>query len=238
VSTTLQKHAENLWTASSSLRMAKLFDFPIRMVVVRLSGGGLWLHSPIALDDALVGEIAQLGRVEHIVAPSCYHHVFAGKARERFPDAKFWAAPGLDKKRSDLPATSLEGAGSHPFGGDLEALFVRGAPAINEVVFLHRPSRSLIVTDLFFNIKDARGMAMKMFLRMAGVHNKATQGRIWKMMIKDKPAFVESATTLLSWEFDRILVAHGDPIQQDAHVVAEQAFAWIVPVGERARKTA
>ena len=64
--------------------------------------GGLWLHSPIAIDEALAGTLAELGEVRHIVAPNRFHHMFAGAAKRRYPAAALWAAPGLRKKRSNV----------------------------------------------------------------------------------------------------------------------------------------
>src|SRR5207253_182649 len=48
--------------------------YPTRMAVIRLSGGGLFLWSPIPLTDGLRAEVDALGEVSHIVAPNSLHH--------------------------------------------------------------------------------------------------------------------------------------------------------------------
>jgi hypothetical protein len=43
---------------------------PIRMTIIRLSSGALWLHSPTRLAPGLGTEINVLGAVGHLVAPN------------------------------------------------------------------------------------------------------------------------------------------------------------------------
>jgi hypothetical protein len=50
----LEPVGEGIWTLDGPAVRAYGFPFPTRMVVVRLSGGGLWLWSPIALDGAVL----------------------------------------------------------------------------------------------------------------------------------------------------------------------------------------
>lgn len=47
--------------------------FPTRMTIVRLPGGELWVHSPIAWSDQLGAELARLGPVSHLIAPNTLH---------------------------------------------------------------------------------------------------------------------------------------------------------------------
>ena len=44
--------SENIWHTDSTLKWYFL-TFGIRMVVVKLPTGGLWLHSPIQIDDVI-----------------------------------------------------------------------------------------------------------------------------------------------------------------------------------------
>src|SRR5687767_13093539 len=73
-----------------------------RMTVVELGGGGLFVHSPVALDSALEAQVRALGPVEVIVAPSRFHHLSVGPWMERFPEAAVHCCPGLEKKRPDV----------------------------------------------------------------------------------------------------------------------------------------
>jgi len=83
----LHKVDADVWYSDSKISLLHLAVINIRMVVVKLDTGGLWLHSPIQIDDQLFKEINSLGKVEHIVAPNCFHHLFASSAKARFPEA-------------------------------------------------------------------------------------------------------------------------------------------------------
>src|SRR5471030_1160381 len=75
-----------------------------RMTVVRLHDSSLWLHSPVPLSTEVRSELATLGEVRYIVAPSKTHHLFASKCLAAFPGATLFGAPGLRQKRPDLTA--------------------------------------------------------------------------------------------------------------------------------------
>jgi len=81
---TLRALARDLWCLDADLRVQAGFHLPIRMTVIRLADGGLWLHSPVAIDEATAAAIDALGPVRHIVAPNLLHHLFAGAAAERW----------------------------------------------------------------------------------------------------------------------------------------------------------
>ena len=94
--------SDGIWHAESSLKWYFL-NFGIRMVVVRLPDGGIWLHSPIQIDEELYKEIKSLGEVSHIVAPSCFHHTYArdetGNVRCRGGES-----PGLPAADREIPS--------------------------------------------------------------------------------------------------------------------------------------
>ncbi|KAF9590092.1 hypothetical protein IFM89_030840 [Coptis chinensis] len=68
----------------------------IRMTVIKLKSGGLWIHAPIAPTDECIQLVKELGApVEHIVLPTfAYEHkIFVGPFSRKFPKAKVWVAP-------------------------------------------------------------------------------------------------------------------------------------------------
>ncbi|MGB1922854.1 MAG: DUF4336 domain-containing protein, partial [Alcanivorax sp.] len=73
-----------------------------RMTVVKLSSGGLLLHSPVPVDEDLAAELAALGEVTHIVCPNLFHHVFAAEVKQRYPKALLHGPAKLAGKRKDL----------------------------------------------------------------------------------------------------------------------------------------
>ena len=211
--------AENLWYADSVLKYKPLV-FGIRMTVVKLPSGGLWLHSPIPIDNFLADELEKIGDVEHIVAPNCFHHLFALSAKELYPQSVLWAAPGLSKKRKDINFDAVISSESD-WGDTLEFEFIKGMPWINEVVFFHRPSRSLICADFVFNIREESSLVTKFFWYIAGAYKNFGQDRTWRLMIRDKNENTESLNNVLKWEFKRIIMAHGDIIDCDRYQLYE-----------------
>jgi hypothetical protein len=225
----LTAHADDLWSAESQLSMTG-FTLPVRMTIIRLPSGGLLLHSPIAIDDAMAAELAALGPVTHIVAPSMLHHLFVLPAHARYPDALLWCAPGLAQKRADVPwhATLNPDALPAAWGGVLDAIHVQGAPKVHELVFLHKPSATLLVTDLIFHILRPHDLASALTLTLTGTRGKLAQSALWRFaFIKDRPAAGRSMRAILAMPFTRLLPCHGDPLDQDAHAQVTRVTAWM-----------
>jgi hypothetical protein len=207
---------QDLFAAETEIRFYGRVVFPLRMTVVRLPDGGLVLVSPIAMDDALAAEIAALGPVRHIVAPGMYHHLHAAAARERFPDAQLHGPPGLPAKRKDV-RWDTELGDVAPWGGDdLAVHVVAGAPKMSEVVLLHRPSRTLLVNDLVFHVTEPRNLTTRAVLRLSGSTAGLGHSRLWRFVKSDSIAFDASLGHILSWDFDRMVMTHGEVVTEGA----------------------
>ena len=180
------------------------------MTVIRRAGGALWLHSPIAIDDALADKLTALGDVRDIVAPNRFHHRFAAAAKQRFSAATLWAAPGLPRRRKRIPFdVILSESSAWP---EVESVFLSGAPLWNEHVFFHVASRTLICTDLLFNIRDEPSAVTRVFYRWLGVWQRFGTNRIWRWKTKDRAALGASFDRVLAWDVRRVVMAHGDPL--------------------------
>jgi hypothetical protein len=203
----LERIDDDLWCANS-FQPIPGGVMPARMFVVRLPDG-LWIHSPIKLDDALAAEIEALGVVRYLVAPNCFHHLHMGPASERWPEAEVHAPPGLRAKRSDLRIDFDLRDGDRPWGDAFEQIEIGGAPALGEFVFLHRASKTLIVCDFVFNIHENPSFMTRLILRMVGVWQRLAQSRIWRHYTKDRKAAARSCARVLELEFTRVLASHG-----------------------------
>ena len=200
------------------------------MNIVRLGDASLLVHSPTPVDDALAAEIAALGPVAYVVAPNCFHHLNVLPFLKRFPDAKVYGAPGLAKKRPDLPlAGTLDDGAVVPWRDVLDQITLAGAPKLNEVVFFHRASRSLLLTDLLFNVTAPDGWMPALFLWLMGTYKRLGSTRLVRRQIKDRRASKASLERMLAWDFDRVLPAHGEVLEgPDARERARAALAWVV----------
>ena len=142
--------ADGLWTIDRQLRLSGV-TMPTRMTVLRLPGRGLLLHSPIRLDDPTREAIGALGRVDALVAPNSFHYLFLAEQIAAHPGAAVYLAPGLRERRRDLPSGVV--LGDEPpatWAADMDQLVFGPMQGVSEVVFFHRPTVTLILTDLAF----------------------------------------------------------------------------------------
>ena len=63
-----------------------------------------------------------------------------------------------------------------------------GAPRLNEVVFLHRRSRTLLLTDLAFNVQPGASNRARIFHWLVGATGRFGPHRLVRTMIRDRAA--------------------------------------------------
>jgi glyoxylase-like metal-dependent hydrolase (beta-lactamase superfamily II) len=100
-----------------------------------------------------------------------------------------------------------------PHEPELAALVIEGAPKRNEVVFFHRATRTLYTADLVFNIHRHAGLLTPLTFRAMGIYKRFAVAKMWNHWIKDRAAFDRSIERMLAWDFDRIVMAHGDIVE-------------------------
>ena len=220
---------EGIWCAGGDLTMPGGMHFGLRMSVIRLKDGRLVLHSPIAIDDGLAEEIEELGTVAHIIAPNCFHYLHVNAAARRYPKARVYAAPGLKEKRPRLTIHETLGpAAPVHWSEEMDQLIIEGAPRMNEVVFFHRASKTLIVTDLVFNIHEAKGWVTGIVLRTARVYKRLGQSRLWRFFTKDRSAAGVKVAQMMTFDFQRVIMAHGRILEQDVKARMMGALTWML----------
>ncbi len=219
----LREFAQNVWIASTDHSWLGL-HVGSRMTVVRLSNGRLWLHSPVAMSPRLRAELDALGPVAHIVCPNLYHHVYAGEAVEAYPNATLH---GLRRKRKDLRfAADLSDTPHRDWADDLVPLGIKGC-MLGETVFFHPASRTLISSDLVENFASSPHWPTRIYLRLAGLLGHVTWGWPLRVLYRDRKAARACVDRLLKWPFERVVVAHGEPILENAHELVERGMAWL-----------
>jgi hypothetical protein len=195
----------------------------LRMTIARLNDGGLWVHSPTKLSPELKAEVDALGRVDAVLAPSNGHNLWLQAWDNAYPQATTYVSRGIPKK---LPALTsyrfIDEEADAVWAHDLVLFVMRGVPFFDECVFLHRPSGSLIVTDFVQNHRgqEHTGFAKvmtKLILEPVGFKDICLAPPLrFKLMVKDRPAFIQFVKAVQAENFDRIIVAHGDIIEHDA----------------------
>jgi len=223
----LKPIATDIWSHESDVRLPLGLSMPARATIMRLGDGGLVVHSPLPLDDATAKELDAIGEVRFLVAPNSLHWMFLERAKQRWTNARVLAAPVLAKKLGSLPFEHLPASGRVAGMEGIRIERIQGAPGIQEHVLLHELSRSLVVGDLLFNVHECRSFWMRLVLRAGGTWKRTAQSLVWRRLVKDRAAAARSAADLLSWDFARVVVAHGDVLEDDARERTRQALTWM-----------
>jgi hypothetical protein len=225
----LEKLADGLWADARPFRAGPFLELGTRMSVVRLADGGLFLHSLVEIDAETRAALEALGPVHHLVAGNQLHHLYLASALKAFPQAEVWGPPGLAEKRKDLGFEGVLGdEAPAAWRTDLEQLALRGIPRMNEVAFLHRASRTLLVTDLCFNVRHSESLATRLFMRANGVYGRFGPSRLLRALVRDRPALRASVERILTWDFDRVVVTHGDVLERGGKDALRAGFAWLL----------
>lgn len=222
----LREWADGIWIAEAPLRFHGI-PFGARMTVVRLADASLLLHSPIALSPALRARLDPLGAVRHIVAPNKLHHLYLGAALTAYPQARLYLPPGLAAKRPEFGAGEpLADSPPAAWAAVLDQLVVRGSRAMQEVVFLHRASRTLIVADLCEHFGAHSPPLTRAVARIARMYARPRMPPDWQWSFSDHAARRASFERLLGWDFDRVILAHGALLTSGAKAVFWREYAW------------
>jgi len=224
----LRQLAENLWVAE---RPQSFYGLPVgtRMTVIRLKGERLLLHSPVVLDRELRKQLDSLGRVCVVVAPNRVHHLYAGDVAQVYPGARLWVAPGLERKRPDLVFEAvLTDEAPEEWRGEVDQVFFRGRPYENEMAFFHRSTRTLILCDLAFNFGPSAAAPTRLLMKLLRSYGRLGPSKLDPLLIRDRRLARESLERILSWDFDRVIVAHGDVLERGGHKILREGYSWLL----------
>jgi Domain of unknown function (DUF4336) len=215
----------SVWHAQQPLKFGPI-SLTTRMTVVRLRDGSLWVHSPISPTRELIEELQKVGAVRYVVAPNKSHHLFFLEFLDVHPAAQGYLAAGLELKRPDLkrfPQVPREA----PWGCEIQGFFIEGLPILNETVWFHSDTGTLIFTDLLFCFAETNRGVTALVSKLLGVRGTLGMSRTMKWMTKDKQALARSVLPLLSLPVQRVIVAHDQIINEQPVEMLVKAFAWL-----------
>ena len=212
----LQAVDRDIWVVDQPIRYFGV-GIRTRMTVLRLTNRELVVISPIQIDRKIANQLNDIGKVSHIVAPNLYHYLFANNFKTRYPQAIFWAAPGLAAKEPQLLIDRTLNAKTGWSLSELEFAFFdgfrtigpRGFDPLNECVFFHPKSRTLILTDAAFNFDESFPLPIQLITKIGGGYKSLSPSLLEKIATTDKQKVSRAVETVLSWNFERVIVAHG-----------------------------
>ncbi|AFY52700.1 hypothetical protein Riv7116_0088 [Rivularia sp. PCC 7116] len=231
----LKKVDSNIWVAEQKLRYWGL-EVGTRMTVIRHKSGEIVVISPIMVDEATINQINDIGEVSQIIAPNLYHHLSISDFKSIYPNAKIFAAPGLESKRPDIKIDDVLRQGTLGQEDEIEyflfagfkILDLKGVSSLNEIVFFHRESQSLILTDTAFYFDDSFPFTTQLTMRVIGGYKKLEPSILEKLAIQEKAKVKESIQTVLNWDFERVIVAHGSILEKAAKEKLKKGYEWVL----------
>jgi hypothetical protein len=226
----LKPFARELWIADGPDVVIAGFHYPTRMAVISLSDGSLFIWSPIRLTDALRTEVDALGEVRHIIAPNSLHHLFLPEWKRAYPGAKVYAPPGLRRKRQDIVFDADLAAAPDPaWAGQIDQVLMQGNLITTEVVFFHVESGTVLFTDLLQQLPASsfsgwRALVARLDLM---VGPEPSVPRKFRLAFVNRRTARDALDRIFAWPAERVLMAHGTPVENDACAFLRGAFRWL-----------
>lgn len=220
----MEQLEDHLWLISQPFKLG-VANIGLNSSIVKLSDGSLVLIAPGRISPEQKVKIDALGPVKHLIAPNLWHHLFLAKAKALFPEAKIYRPDGLEKKQPKLNfSASLSESIDFPWLQDLGQYFIAGMPLVNEYNFYHKESKTLIVTDAFFNVQCQQGLLGTMLLKTFGTYKRPTCSKLFRFMIKDKAAFKQSIYKIMELDVERLIMSHGEVLHRDGKRLFREAY--------------
>ncbi|MGD9860249.1 MAG: DUF4336 domain-containing protein [Marinobacterium sp.] len=228
----MKKLAHDIWIFDGEPVQFLGLPFSTRMTVVRLSSGDLWVHSPIKLSESITEQIESLGCVKYLIAPNHLHHLFLSAWIAAYPNTEVYGTREVIKKRSDISFhASLNNSKSYAWNPDIEQELFSGSPLMEECVFYHNSSSTLIVTDLIENF-SGQDFNRFQWVVAKGVGILAPNGKMpldWRLsFMLGKTDARKHLNRMLSWKPQVLVMAHGEIVIENADKFLQQSFKWLI----------
>jgi hypothetical protein len=198
-------------------------DFRRCVTLLRLADGRLVIHSSAPFTAENVAAIRRFGVPTWLVEATLMHDTFARRVRAVFPDLPYLAPDGF-AKLTGVP-TQLPYPPPSDWTGKIEVFKLEGLRKINEHALFHRASRTLVLADLLFHFPaDSRGWPRFFARHIMRLPRLSGVSAFFRLMIRNRKAFALSMKKMLEWDFEQIVVGHGETIQYNAKRIFAQAL--------------
>jgi hypothetical protein len=235
---TLKPIAEDVWIVDGPVVRFGMpwpkMPFPTRMTVIRI-GGDLFIHSPTPLVPELRAEMARIGTPRWIVAPNRLHYWWIPDWRAAFAEAEIYLAPRIREQageRIDFEGRALHRDSFYPWDGEIATLPIEGR-FMTEVVFFHRPSRTLVLADLIENFEPGKlpSFAMRWLTWLGGAQDPDGQMPRDMRLAYPRATLEAAVAKMIAWGPERIVLAHGRWYEKNGTAELRRAFRWLPGIG-------
>ena len=229
----LEQVHDALWIAEGEIVRFYGAPYSTRSVIARLANGDLWIWSPVKLTADLRAEVDRLGAVRHLVSPNKLHHLYLREWKTAYPEASLWGPRSTIRKCADLSfRKALTDSPPPEWGADIDQAWFRGSFAMDEIVFLHRPSATAIVADLIQTfshhfLREHWGW-WRFLARLDGItEDQAGAPREWRLSFINRAPARRARDKVLSWNCTRAIVAHGALPRANGNALLAKSFRWL-----------
>ena len=206
----------------------KRSPFERKMTLFLLASGDVAIHSAIAMDEAGMAALEQIGRPSWVLVPNVLHYSDAGWYGDRYPSARV-LVPAAARAKLFEKVRRIDGSVDDDWPealrGELTIVPLRGTRH-SEVAFIHTASRTLVLTDAVFNYKerDLPWLA-RMIMRANRAYGRFGPSRIFtSFVVNDRDALHASIEELLEHDFDRVIMSHGRVLDSGGKIAIREAF--------------
>jgi hypothetical protein len=196
-----------------------------RTTVVRLDDGSLLLHTPPPPTEALAEELRALGPVRWLVVPNCWHHLGAPAAAARFPEARLVGPTSALRRNPALRLDlDLQDGQFEELIPEFETLPLDGVPFWDETVLYHRPTQTLLGADIVCSASAKDHFTWRLGARLTGCYERVRVPPDARKKLVDKAAAARSLRAMLQRPCERLIIGHGDIIEQNCRDHLAQAW--------------
>jgi hypothetical protein len=186
-----------------------------RTTVVRLDDGRLLVHSPTQPTDDWLKQVAALGEVSWLVVPNCFHHLGTPATAAAFPAAKILAPKSAAARNPELRIdVEIQEPAFAEAVPELALVPLAGVPFLDETLFYHRPTQTLLGADLVVWADEADHWTWRFAARIMGCFKRVRVSPDVRKKVVDKQAASRSLQALQPFSIERLVIAHGRVIDE------------------------
>ena len=231
----LRQIDRHLWVAEQPFKFLGL-EVGTRMTAIELSNGSLVLISPIEISSEIQQQLNTIGTVRYLIAPNLFHYLYLAQAQQIYPQAETIAPPGLAAKQPDLKIDRVFTEDPVEFNSELEFVRFEGfrvlmppkVRIINEIVFYHPASKTLIITDSAFNFDRSFPLTTQLAAKILGSYEELKPYLLDKIASQDKQKLKQSIDKILAWDFQRVIMAYGTIADREAKEQLSAGYSWLL----------
>jgi len=168
--------------------------------------------------------------IKFLVFPNKSSSNFIKEVKNQFKNSQVFSYP-IDKRKSENDIIELnDNIPPNTWENELEQYLLKGMPPqLNEVVFFHEKSKTLILNELllYFQNVDNKPFFSKFMYRLLGVYNQCRTP--WDVIMTwDKAKIDLDIRRILKWDFDTIILGHGDMVLNNGKQIFKDAFKFVL----------